>query len=396
MEQKQAVVHASSFPKQYSSELLVFDHGKGVYLFDIAGKRYLDFGAGIAVNALGYGREDLAEIAASQMRKLVHTSNLFTTEPTLALVAMLKETGSFAAVHLGNSGTEANEAALKYARLYSFKRKGKGHAKFLCFDSAFHGRSMGALSVTPNEHYQEPFRPLVPEVAVAPFNDAPALERLLDSSFAGAIVEVIQGEGGLRVMTREFASALNRLCRKHDVILIADEVQTGLGRTGYRYASEWIGLEPDIITLAKPLGGGLPLSATLIPEKVNSLLSVGDHGSTFGGGPVQAALSKKVLETVLAPEFLKQVRATATRLDEGLAKLARRHSPVTELRGAGMLRGLSIDPAKSEVAGILAKARDEGLVLLRSGSNVLRIAPPLVITPEEIDEGLSILDRVLP
>lgn len=396
MEKKQAVVHASALPKQYTAELLVFDHGEGVYLFDVAGRRYLDFGAGIAVNALGYGREDLAEIAAAQMRKLVHTSNLFTTEPTLALAAMLKETGPFQAVHLGNSGTEANEAALKYARLYSFKRKGKGHAKLLCFDSAFHGRSMGALSVTPNEHYQEPYRPLLSDVVVAPFNDAGTVERLLDPSFAGVIVEVIQGEGGLRVMTEEFASALNRLCRKHDVILIADEVQTGLGRTGYRYASEWIGLEPDIITLAKPLGGGLPLSATLIPEKINSLLSVGDHGTTFGGGPVQAALSRKILETVLAPEFLKHVRATAARLDEGLESLARGHSLVTELRGAGMLRGLVIAPARGDVAGLIAKARENGLLLLRSGSNVLRIAPPLVVTSEEVDEGISILDRVLP
>jgi len=395
MERKQAIVHDAPLPRQYSQDLLVFDHGSGVHLYDVAGNGYLDFGAGIAVNALGYGREDLAEIAASQMRKLVHTSNLFTSEPTLKLVAMLKATGNFQAVHLGNSGTEANEAALKYARLYSHRKKGPGKSKYLCLEGAFHGRTMGALSVTPTAHYQEPFAPLVPGVVVAPFNDPEHLTRVLDDTFAGVIVEVVQGEGGLRVMTREFARALNEACARYDVILIADEVQTGLGRTGYRYASEWIGLEPDIITLAKPLGGGLPLSATLIPEKINALLKSGDHGSTFGGGPVQAAVSAKVLEIVLDSAFLEEVRAKAEVLDAGLKQLAERSDSIHELRGQGMLRGIVIDPGRGNAADLIAKARDNGLVILRSGANVLRIAPPLVITPEQIEEGVAILEAIL-
>ncbi|HUX22476.1 MAG TPA: aspartate aminotransferase family protein [Spirochaetia bacterium] len=396
MERKKSYVYDPPFPKSYSRELLIFDRGEGVYLVDEEGNRYLDFGAGIAVNALGYGREDLAETAAAQMRKLIHTSNLFTSEPTIKLAERLVALGGFAAAHFGNSGTEANEAALKYARLYAFRTRGAGHSKFLSFDSAFHGRTMGALSVTPNPTYQEPFEPLVPGVEVLPYNDPDKLAAALDSSYAGVIVEVIQGEGGLRTMSRAFAEALNETCRRHDVMLIADEVQTGLGRVGYPLASELFGLEPDIVTLAKPLGGGLPLSATLLPPKVNDLVQVGDHGSTFGGGPVTAAVSNRVLDTVLDAGFLMEVRKKAVLLEEGLQKILSSSGIVSELRGSGLLRGLVLsDRANLQVSDVVSAARAKGLVTLRSGKNVLRIAPPLVISHEQIAEGLSILTQVL-
>jgi len=395
MDKKDPFTHNPPFPKQFAADVLTFDRGEGVYLIDIAGNRYLDFGAGIAVNALGYGNEEIARLVYDQMKKLVHISNLFTTEPAVELAIKLTATGNFEAVHLGSSGTEANEAAIKYARLYAYRKRGPGHAKLLCFADAFHGRTLGALSVTPNAHYQEPFQPLLEGVTVLPFNDAAALERTLSAEFAGVIVEVIQGEGGLRVMTSEFARALNQSCAKHDVILIADEVQTGLGRTGYPYASGLVGLQPDIITLAKPLGGGLPLSATLIPAKVNQLIRSGEHGTTFGGGPVTTAVASRILDRVLDPAFLEGVRSKAAVLDEGLKGLATRFSFIQDLRGAGMLRGIAVDEKRAgTTAELITKAREAGLIILRSGANVLRIAPPLVIEKEEIAKGLSLIEQM--
>lgn len=401
---KSAVITSSPFPNNYAQEFLTFDRGHGVYLADVSGKKYLDFGAGIAVNALGYGRKDLARIAARQMRKIVHISNLYTTEPAIRLGTMMTATTPcaskpFSAVHFGNSGTEANEAAIKYARLYAYETRGPGHAKILSFDNAFHGRTLGALAVTPNPAYKTKFEPLMPGVAHAPFNDIETLEKTLSSEFAAVIVEVVQGEGGLSVMTREFADALSTLCEKHDVVLIADEIQTGIGRTGTLYASEMVSLRPDIVTLSKPLGGGLPLSATLIPEKINTLLKPGDHGTTFGGGPVTTAVSARVWEVITNPAFLERVRATADHLDTRLREISAAHRCVAGLRGAGLLRGIELaypsDTASEAVGTVMSRARSHGLLVLRSGKNIVRIAPPLVITAAEIDAGIAILDSIL-
>jgi acetylornithine/N-succinyldiaminopimelate aminotransferase len=397
MQDTTAIATDIPLPRQFGTELLVISRGEGVWLEDIAGKRYLDFAGGIAVNALGYGREDLAQAAYNQMKKLPHTSNLFTTEPTLALGRALVASGPFAAVHFGNSGTEANESALKYARLYAHRIKGVGHERLLCFSSAFHGRTMGALSCTPNPKYQEPFAPLIPKVSVAPFNDARALEKTLNRRFAGVIVEVIQGEGGLAAMSPEFVQALNALCRKYDVILIADEVQTGLGRTGSLYASYAAGLKPDIVTLAKPLAGGLPLSAVLLPAKVNDQIHVGEHGTTFGGGPVTTAVALKVWEVLTAPGFIEEVARKGEVLRNALEELKKGCSRIGELRGRGMLLGFEYlgDGAKDDVTALLSRLRDKGLLALRSGSNVLRIAPPLVIGDEEINIGMKIIREAL-
>jgi acetylornithine/succinyldiaminopimelate/putrescine aminotransferase len=276
------------------------------------------------------------------------------------------------------------------------RTKGKGHEKLLCFSGAFHGRTMGALSCTPQPKYQEPFAPLVPGVVVAPYNDVESLERTLDGSFAGVIVEVIQGEGGLTAMTPEFARVLNRKCRESGAVLIADEVQTGLARTGDLYASGGIGLEPDIITLAKPLAGGLPLSAVLIPARINDALHAGDHGTTFGGGPVTTAVALKVWEHLTRPGFLEDVRRRARALDDALESLKARNPLVGELRGRGLLRGFQYLAGGSEgVAGLLARLRENGLLALRSGADVLRIAPPLVIEEKEIRAGMKIIEEVL-
>jgi acetylornithine/N-succinyldiaminopimelate aminotransferase len=404
-------------PNCFSPELLMISRGEGVWLEDAEGRRYLDFTGGIAVNALGYGREDLADIACLQMKKLVHISNLYITQPTLELANKMiargmRETagesggasagGELRAVQFVNSGSEANETALKYARLYAHRKKGEGHHKLLCFTGSFHGRTMGALSVTPNVKYQTPFLPLVPGVEVGEYNDVAALEKTLDDAFAGVIVEVIQGEGGMAGMEREFAAALNRICRKHDVILIADEVQTGLSRTGSFYASAGIGLEPDVITLAKPLAAGLPLAAVLIPEKINTLLHVGDHGTTFGGGPVTTAVASKVWDILSDPQFITQIRDKGKYLADRLGSLAERYSFLGGLRGRGLLMGIEILCQKLSPASDAAEAmpallnafREEGLLILRSGANILRIAPPLIIELEEIDTGITIMARV--
>lgn len=403
---KQSTDHHIPFPNQYARELLVLSKGSGCYVEDIAGKKYLDFGAGIAVNALGYGREDLAEIAYTQMKKLIHVSNLFTTEPSLECGDKLLVTGNFDAVHFGNSGTEANEAAIKYARLYGSRTRGPDCHIIASFTGAFHGRTMGALSVTPNATYQGPFGPLLPGTIVLPYNDCDILKSMMNASVCAIIVEVIQGEGGLVSMTSDFADALNKVKREYDILLIADEIQTGLGRTGYPFASSWIGLEPDIITLAKPLAGGLPLSATLIPEKVNNLIKPGEHGSTFGGGPVVCALASYMLDKLLDPNLLAEVRERGQFLHGELRKLKSEFPFIGTLRGTGLLQGMEIldlpglpgndssQEGAETLKKIMANARNEGLLLLRSGTNILRIAPPLIISEEELSAGIAILRQI--
>jgi acetylornithine/N-succinyldiaminopimelate aminotransferase len=398
MEKSKATVDDTPFAGHVAPELLVLDRGEGAWLYDKAGNKYLDFGSGIAVNALGYGREDMAQVVYTQMKKLIHIPPLWTTEPALALGKKLVASGPFAAVHFGNSGTEANEAALKFARLYAKRVKGEGHHKIVCFENAFHGRTMGALSCTPTPKYQDPYKPLVPGIVSLPYNDSAALKNTLNDEFAAVIVEVVQGENGLNCMTREFAGELNLLCKKHDIILIADEIQTGLYRTGSLYASLEIGLHPDIITLAKPLAGGLPLSATLLAEKVNKLIHVGEHGTTFGGGPVTTALGLFVWDRLHEPAFLAELKAKINYLDELLNKLQQDYACVGQLKGKGFLRGIEILDTKGRgdefIPDVLAKIQAQGLLVLRSGKNLLRIAPSFVISEQELALGAELLQKV--
>jgi acetylornithine/N-succinyldiaminopimelate aminotransferase len=383
--------------------MLILDRGEGAYLYDEAGNRFLDFGAGISVNALGHNRTDIVETIADQAQKLIHTSNLYAHRPGLQLAERLVASAPFpsekpfAAVHFGNSGTEANEAAIKYARLYAHERRGRGHHKILSFSGGFHGRTMGALSATPKPKYKERFEPLVPGMVSLPFNDVAALEAALSPEFAAVIVEVVQGEGGLSVMTDEFAASLTELCAKHDVILIADEVQSGLGRTGALYASQPADLRADIITVAKPLAAGLPLSATMIPRKIDELLHVGDHGTTFGGGPVTTAVALKVLEIVDNPEFLAEVTRKGEYLRARLSDLASNAKIAGEVLGLGLLAGLSLGSADDSqtVGTVMQRCQDEGLLVLRSGTNALRLAPPLIVDDREIDEAIGIIGSVV-
>jgi acetylornithine/N-succinyldiaminopimelate aminotransferase len=395
MNEKNAFIKNPPLPKNFAPEFLLVNKGHGVYLEDNAGNSYLDFGAGIAVNALGYGREDLASIAYEQMKKLIHISNLYATAPQIECAKKLIATGSFAAVHFGNSGSEANESAIKYARLHALRTKGPGHHKLLCFHNGFHGRTMGALSCTPIPKYQDPFVPLVPGVTSLDFNDCRGVERVLDESFSAVIVEIIQGEGGLAMMDKEFAETLNSVCRQCNVMLIADEVQTGLSRTGTFFASEAAGLKPDIITLAKPLAGGLPLSATLIPASINDLLHVGEHGTTFGGGPVTTAIACRILDILSDPVFIGEVAEKGRMLRNHLQTLSDRFDFLGELKGKGLLQGVETACSDEQIKLIIRIALEKGLLILRSAKNVIRIAPPLVITKEELDMGFAILEDAL-
>lgn len=382
------------YPNNYGSNFLVLDRGDGVYLFDKKGNKYLDFGSGISVNALGYGREDLAKTAYDQMKKLIHTSNLYTTEPALELAEKLIDTGDFAAVHFGNSGTEANEAAFKYARAYSQRVKGEGNYKILSFSNAFHGRTFGAMSATPKEKYKAPFYPLVPGFETIEYNNIEELRKNLNSSFAAVIVEPLQGEGGLNSLTSQFCEELHKICSRENILIISDEVQTGFGRTGNLYGFETYGLKPDIITISKPLAGGLPLSATLIPKKVNDIIKIGEHGTTFGGGPVTTAVALKVMAKINTPDFLQNVRELSNYFKAGLEQIIEKSSHALKVKGEGLLLGLQLS-SPDMVPVVIDNCREHGLLILRTGSDTLRFAPPLNITVDEIKIGLNIIEKVL-
>ncbi|HKK49664.1 MAG TPA: acetylornithine transaminase [Alkalispirochaeta sp.] len=399
-----AITQDTPFARNYARNVPVLSRGNGVWLRDVAGSRYLDFGSGIAVNALGYGDRRLARVVAQQMKRLVHVSNLYATEPAIALANRLLEVTHgvgrepFTAVHFGNSGAEANESAIKYARLYAYQRRGEGHHRIISLSDGFHGRTMGALSATPNEAYRRKFEPLLPGFDTVPFDDPQALREAVDDTVAGVLVEVVQGEGGLRVLSPEMVTALHDVAERHDILLIADEIQTGLGRTGTLFGSTGAGLHPDVICLSKPLAGGLPMSATLIPDRVNRELNPGDHGTTFGGGPATSAAALYVLERITANGFLDAVEDRSQQLEAHLTALHERFDFVTELRGRGLLRGIRIELGHDQdelFPEILPTARDHGVLLLRSGKDVVRIAPPLVISRKELDEGVNRLTKTL-
>lgn len=397
------VTQDTPFARNYAREVLVFDDGSGVWLRDVAGRRYLDMGSGIAVNALGHGDRGLVRAIARQSRRVIHVSNLYATMPSLELGQRLVDacspvmrTGA-AAVQLGNSGSEANEAAIKYARLWSHSVYGGSRHRILSFENAFHGRTMGSLSATPRESYRRKFEPLVPGFAAIPFNDVAALHRAVDDTVCAVLVEVVQGEGGLQVISREMVAALNALGPDCGVLVIADEIQTGLYRLGTFLGSQTYGLEPDIVTLSKPLAGGLPLGATVIPAVVNNCVTPGDHGTTFGGGPVTSAAALYTLRRMESGKFREGVVARAAQLHAGLRELQQQFRWIVELRGEGMLRGLRIDlgPDQSVLyPAIVAAAQENGLLILRSGEDSIRIAPPLVIRERELAEGLARLRKV--
>jgi len=374
----------------YRRAEMVLERGEGDYLYDTDGRRYLDFMAGIAVVALGHSDPEVAAAVAEQAATLTHVSNLFHTIPQVGLAQRLVEHSFADRVFFTNSGSEANEGALKFVRKWARARGGEGKHEIVAFGGSFHGRTMGALSTTYKAIYREPFAPLVPGVCFAPFNDLDAARALISDATCAVIVEPVQGEGGIHAATPEFLRGLRALCDEHGALLIFDEVQCGLGRTGRLWAHEAYGVAPDVMTLAKPLANGLPIGAILVTEDVAAAIGPGEHGSTFAGGPVVCRAAQVVFDRVSPPAFLAAVAANGEYLRRRLRELGSSH--IVEVRGAGLLVGVELDVP---VAPILAAARARGLLVINAGEQVLRIAPPLVVTAEHIDAAVDILSACL-
>lgn len=387
MDSKQIIQAESRYlVPTYSRPPVVFSRGEGSYLFDREGRRYLDFAAGIAVNALGHSHPGWLEALQEQSRKLTHLSNLYYSEPQVDLAQRLVESSFADRAFFSNTGAEAIEAALKFARKWARLNHGQEKFEVIAFVGGFHGRTMGALSLTHKENFRLPFAPLVPGVTFVPFNDLVAFERAMSDRVCAVFIEPIQGEGGVLLAEAEFLAGLRRLCDQHQALLVFDEVQCGLGRSGRLWAHEWSGVKPDIMTLAKPLGGGLPIGATLVTESIAEAIEVGDHGSTFAGGPLVCSVACAVFDELSRPELLQRVEQNGKQLRAGLLALGSHR--IKELRGRGLLVGVQL---KGPVKPLIEAARQRGLLVINAGEDVLRICPPLSITPEEIESGLEIL-----
>lgn len=369
---------------------LVLVSGRGARLTDDAGRSYLDFAGGIGVNGLGYGDRKVVAAIRKQAGQLIHVSNLFHSGPAAAVAERLVALAFPAKVFFCNSGTEAAEGAIKFARRVG---RPEGRAELVAFERAFHGRTMGALSLTWTAKYREPFEPLLPGVRFCPWNDLAAAAEVIGPQTAAVLIEPVQGEGGVRPAPPEFLRGLSALCRERGALLVADEVQCGLGRTGKMFAYEHAGIVPDILTLAKPLGGGLPMGAILIREELAVAIATGDHGSTFGGNPVAAAASLAVLDRLSTPGFVEGVAKKGAQLRRGLGKLARGHKDaVAEVRGLGLMVGVEF---KGEAGPVLKGLREKGVLGTKAGDRVLRLLPPLVVKPGEIRQFLEALGEVL-
>jgi len=374
----------------YSRAPFVLSHGEGVYLYDSDGKRYLDLVSGIAVNALGHGDPELVGAITTQTARLIHVSNLYHTEPQAKLARMLVERSFGDRVFFCNSGTESVEAAIKFARKWAHQRDAS-KTRIVAFENAFHGRTMGALALTPREHYQAPFRPLMPGASFATFNDLDSAAQALGDDVCACIVEPVQGEGGVNLAEPGFLAGLRQLCDQHQALLIFDEVQCGLGRTGNLWAHELAAITPDIMTLAKPLGGGLPMGAVVMTEDVASAISPGDHGSTFAANPVVCAAAQVVLRRVSDAGFLGHVRAMGELFHAGLEALAARHEIVESVRGLGLIWGI---PLKVDAGPLIEAGYQRGIITCRAGARVLRLLPPLTIDQAEVESALEALDDV--
>jgi acetylornithine/N-succinyldiaminopimelate aminotransferase len=381
---EQYVVHT------YARAPFVLERGEGVRLYDAEGKAYLDFVSGIAVNALGHGHPAVQQALAEQAAKLMHVSNLYHTEPQARLAQLLVESCFADKVYFCNSGAESVEAAIKFARKRARTQSGPDKTEFITLSGAFHGRTMGALALTPRDHYQDPFRPLMPGAKVATFNDLASVEALMDDKTCAVIVEPLQGEGGVYPAEPAFLQGLRDLCDRNGSLLIFDEVQCGLGRTGVLWAHQFYGVTPDLMTVAKPIGGGLPMGVTLMTQAVADCLVPGDHGSTFAANPVVCAVAQAVLKTISEPAFLEHVRWAGSYLSEGMADLQSKHPCIQEIRGRGLIWGMATD---MPVAPLVQAGYELGMLTLNAGPQVLRLLPPLVVQEADLDEALDKLDR---
>ena len=374
----------------YNRYQIVWDKGDGVHLYDLDGREYLDFVSGIAVFALGYNNKAYNDALKAQIDKVIHTSNYYYNVPAIEAARKIKKISGMDRVFFTNSGTEAIEGAIKAARKYAYLKDGTTDHEIIAMNHSFHGRTMGALAVTGNPHYREAFEPLIGNIKFAELNDFDSVMAQVTDKTCAIIFETVQGEGGIYPATEEFMSKVKALCEEKDILLILDEIQCGMGRTGYMYAWQRYGIKPDIMTSAKALGCGVPVGAFMMTEKVaqNSLTS-GDHGSTYGGNPLACAAVSKVIEEENILDNVKEVgEYLAGKLDE----LVLKYDFVKEHRGLGLLQGLECD---KPVAGIINKALDKGLLLINAGTHVIRFIPALTISKENVDEMITILDACL-
>ena len=384
----------SVFMNTYNRLPVTFAKGEGAWLTDINGKKYLDFTAGIAVNCLGHAYPPLVKAISEQAAKLNHTGNYFQSDVSAAFAERL--ISACAAVgmkklFLANSGAEANEGAFKICRKYSLEKYGKGRHTIVSLKGSFHGRTITALSATGQEHFHKDFAPYTEGFAYVPANDIDALERALDkNTVAGLLLEVIQGESGVRPLSGEYLSHAARLCAERDILLILDEIQTGIGRTGAFLACEGFNVKPDIVTLAKGLAAGIPAGAVLAGEKAAEVFQIGDHGSTFGGNPVAAAAGLVVLDTVAKPEFLSEIVRKGEKIRQIIDSW--KHPKITEIRGIGLMIGIDIN---IDAWPVLETAVTRGLLILAAGKQTLRLLPPYIISDAEIEQGLAILKECL-
>ena len=369
---------------------MVIASGKGARITDTAGNTYLDFAAGVGVNGLGYGNAKVVAAIRKQAGRMIHASNLYDNQPASELAARLVALSFPGKVFLCNSGTEAVEGAMKFARRIGHAQ---GRTELIAFEGSFHGRTMGASSMTWKEKYRAPFEPLVPGVRFCPWNDLTAAAALIGPKTAAVFIEPVQGEGGVRVAPPDFLHGLADICREAGALLVAEEVQCGLGRTGALFAYQRAAIRPDMLTLAKPLGGGLPLGAVILREEIVGPIGVGDHGSTFGGNPVAAAAAQVVLDRITSEGFLRKVDRKGTYMLRALHAMQRRYpKQILEVRGVGLMAGIEF---KSSAAPVLKALRANGILATRAGDNVLRLLPPLVVKRDDIRSLLTALEAVL-
>lgn len=377
----------------YNRYQVVLERGDGVHLYDMNGKSYLDFVAGIAVFALGYGNKEYNDALKEQIDKIIHTSNYYYNIPAIEAAKKLKEVSGMDRVFFTNSGAEAMEGAIKAARKYAYNKDGKTDHEIIAMNHSFHGRTMGALAVTGNPHYREAFEPLIGNIRFADLNDLESVKAQITDKTCAIIFETVQGEGGIYPATKEFMEGIRAICDEKDILMILDEVQCGMGRTGYMYAWQKYGVKPDIMMTAKALGCGVPVGAFLLNEKAgSSSLVAGDHGTTYGGNPLACAAVCKVFELFEKEHILDNVQEVSVYLEEKLDGLVEEYEDIKCRRGAGLMQGLEFT---KPVGDIIIKAMDAGLILINAGSNIIRFIPPLVIGKQDVDEMIAILKKCL-
>ena len=378
----------------YNRYQIVLEKGDGVYLYDYDGKKYLDFVAGIAVFALGYHNEEYNEALKGQIDKLIHTSNYYYNVPAVNAAKALKAASGMDRVFFTNSGAEAIEGAIKTARKYAYLKDGSTDHEIIAMEHSFHGRTMGALSVTGNPKYREAFQPMIGNIRFAQMNDIESVKSQLTDKTCAILLETVQGEGGLVPATEEFLKEIRRICDERDILMILDEIQCGMGRCGTMFAWQRYGVKPDVMTSAKALGCGVPVGAFLMTEKVGAhSLAAGDHGTTYGGNPLACKAVETVFDLFEKEHVLENVGKVAPYLEEKLEELKEKNPAIIERRGTGLMQGLVFDRT---VGDIIQAAISKGLILINAGPNIIRFVPPLVIGREHVDEMIAILETCLP